>query len=221
VTTLYRHFDKAGTLLYVGISTSAAARLVGHKHGSGWFDDLATITIEHYDSREEALEAEKKAIINEKPLYNRDHNKRSIIGKSIIGDLFIFKGTGKYMLAVVAFSEEEAYNSLRELIISEEPLELLDYLDGMVESLDDYESGSLVIHLLSYRLPEKLEEALKALMLQVDLANEIVQNDKHLLKITRPYRFKTRWRSVYAIEKVTTRPAPKYSRCVPFKYFIG
>ena len=35
-TDLYRHFDAAGNLLYVGISFSAINRFSQHKYGSEW-----------------------------------------------------------------------------------------------------------------------------------------------------------------------------------------
>lgn len=66
---LYRHFDKRGVLLYVGISLDAVARLGQHK-GAAWFDDIATITVKNFRSREAALRAERKAILTEDPIHN-------------------------------------------------------------------------------------------------------------------------------------------------------
>lgn len=67
---LYRHFDKDGRLLYVGISISAVARLATHKIGSEWYGQIVRIEIERFESRREALDAESAAITNEKPLFN-------------------------------------------------------------------------------------------------------------------------------------------------------
>lgn len=69
-TALYRHFDKNGVLLYIGISSSATARAVQHHNGSRWADLIARIDVEHYATREEALAAEAAAIKTEKPPYN-------------------------------------------------------------------------------------------------------------------------------------------------------
>lgn len=69
-TQLYRHFDKDGVLLYVGISLSAIQRLEQHKTDSGWFKDIATITVQHFRSRADALWAETQAIHSENPKYN-------------------------------------------------------------------------------------------------------------------------------------------------------
>jgi len=67
---LYRHYDKEGSLLYVGISLSAINRLSQHKVHAHWFEKITQVTIEKFESRKEAIEAEKKAIINENPIHN-------------------------------------------------------------------------------------------------------------------------------------------------------
>jgi hypothetical protein len=69
-TDLYRHFDENGNLLYVGISLSAVARLVQHRGRSGWFPRIARVEIERHSSRHEALEAERNAITQERPMFN-------------------------------------------------------------------------------------------------------------------------------------------------------
>lgn len=69
-TDLYRHFDKEGNLLYVGISLSAMGRLVSHKRDANWFDDIASVTIEKFKTRSAAEKAERKAIQNEIPKHN-------------------------------------------------------------------------------------------------------------------------------------------------------
>lgn len=72
-TTLYRHFDKDGMLLYVGISMSFLHRQVAHRRVKPWFDQIVNITLEHFPSRREALDAETLAIRKESPKYNRSH----------------------------------------------------------------------------------------------------------------------------------------------------
>jgi hypothetical protein len=66
---LYRHFDKSGTLLYVGVSLTALIRLQGHKR-SAWFDDIVRVEIERFPTREAALNAEMGAIKSEGPKHN-------------------------------------------------------------------------------------------------------------------------------------------------------
>ena len=70
-TALYRHFDAAGQLLYVGISLSAVGRLAQHKLTAHWFAQLARIEVEWLSSRNEALKAERAAIAAENPAHNK------------------------------------------------------------------------------------------------------------------------------------------------------
>lgn len=67
---LYRHFDKDNTLLYVGTSLSALARLQQHKSASPWFAEIAVVQVESFRAREEAITAERAAIEKERPKYN-------------------------------------------------------------------------------------------------------------------------------------------------------
>lgn len=70
-TCLYRHFDHAGVLLYVGISLTAAERLSRHHLESPWFRDVANITLEWHPCRDSALKAERRAIRTERPRFNK------------------------------------------------------------------------------------------------------------------------------------------------------
>ena len=81
---LYRHFDEDGVLLYIGISLSSMHRLSQHQNASAWYGDIANMTIEKFDSREEVLIAEKNAIIEEKPKHNIKHNMQKPISKNDI-----------------------------------------------------------------------------------------------------------------------------------------
>jgi len=67
---LYRHFDRDGRLLYVGISSSALRRLDEHKGASHWFHEIANITISSFGTRAEVLLAERNAVQDERPLHN-------------------------------------------------------------------------------------------------------------------------------------------------------
>lgn len=74
-TSLYRHFAGDGTLLYVGISLSWPARTKAHAGGSRWFDQVAKVEIEWFDTREAAIESEREAIKHERPRFNIIHNR--------------------------------------------------------------------------------------------------------------------------------------------------
>lgn len=67
---LYRHFDKDGALLYVGISYNPFKRTGNHVFNAGWFGDVSRIDIEWHATREKALWFEELAIAKENPKYN-------------------------------------------------------------------------------------------------------------------------------------------------------
>ncbi len=69
-TQLYRHYGKYDRLLYVGISLNVMQRLMRHLYGSHWIKEVVRIDIAHYDTRDEAFEAETMAIHNENPAHN-------------------------------------------------------------------------------------------------------------------------------------------------------
>lgn len=72
-TALYRHIDAAGALLYVGISLQPFKRLDQHGGQSHWFRQIASVTVEYFDTRTEAMAAEKEAIKVERPRHNIIH----------------------------------------------------------------------------------------------------------------------------------------------------
>jgi len=78
-TALYRFFDAAGQLLYVGVSGNTEARWRQHAESKPWWSDVADKTTEWLDSRPEALDAERAAIRAEKPLHNHQNKPSSII----------------------------------------------------------------------------------------------------------------------------------------------
>lgn len=71
---LYRFFDRSDVLLYVGITADLPTRMKNHRKGKPWWTHIHNITVEHFDTRQEALDAERKAIREEKPLHNDQHN---------------------------------------------------------------------------------------------------------------------------------------------------
>jgi predicted GIY-YIG superfamily endonuclease len=71
MTTLYRCFDAAGALLYVGIADLWARRIGTHSTKTEWFDGVASVTVEHFDTRAQAMAAEAAAIRDESPAWNK------------------------------------------------------------------------------------------------------------------------------------------------------
>jgi hypothetical protein len=76
VTDLYRYYDSDGNLLYLGISLNAAKRASEHRKDKQWWNEVATIQIEHLPTGDRArvLEIEADLIKAEKPKYNVVHN---------------------------------------------------------------------------------------------------------------------------------------------------
>lgn len=68
---LYRHYDADGALLYVGMTHDFHQRQKQHRLAAAWFHAVARITAERHESERAVLNAEYLAIINEKPLHNR------------------------------------------------------------------------------------------------------------------------------------------------------
>lgn len=76
-TCLYRHFDSADKLLYVGISLNSIKRLQQHRFNSNWFLQIARVEIEWHSTRVAALTAEAIAIARENPMWNIARPKES------------------------------------------------------------------------------------------------------------------------------------------------
>lgn len=72
---LYRFYSVTGQLLYVGITMNPVQRFKSHKGTKDWWADVSGISIEHYDSREDLANAERRAIRVEHPLHNIVHAK--------------------------------------------------------------------------------------------------------------------------------------------------
>lgn len=73
-TALYRRFDAGGRLLYVGVTNWPYDRAVTHGAKSLWLPFAASGTTSWYATRMEAEQAEKAAIRDELPLFNRYHS---------------------------------------------------------------------------------------------------------------------------------------------------
>jgi hypothetical protein len=73
VAELYRHFDAANKLLYVGVSLSTLNRLGQHKDHSHWFTTIARVEVSRFPTRADALAAERLAIQVEAPAHNIRH----------------------------------------------------------------------------------------------------------------------------------------------------
>ena len=71
---LYRMYDAEDTLLYVGLSRYPFDRFYQHSLTKSWFDNVRRITCEWFKDGYDGLASERKAIVSEKPLINKNHN---------------------------------------------------------------------------------------------------------------------------------------------------
>lgn len=75
-TTLYRFFGADRRLLYIGITSLGPNRWAEHERHREWWDQVASSTVQQFDSREDAHAAEVAAIRDEEPPYNLRHQPR-------------------------------------------------------------------------------------------------------------------------------------------------
>ena len=73
---LYRFYDATGTLLYIGITADPGNRWRSHAQDKPWWQQVTNITVETHPTRTAVLDAERAAIIAEKPTHNIVHNRR-------------------------------------------------------------------------------------------------------------------------------------------------
>ncbi|MFJ9558299.1 GIY-YIG nuclease family protein [Nocardiopsis sp. NPDC101807] len=70
-TALYRLYNAEGQLLYIGASCDLRARFSQHASTKDWWDQVAKWDSKWLPSREEALAAERDAIMHERPRFNK------------------------------------------------------------------------------------------------------------------------------------------------------
>jgi len=71
---LYRFYDAAGDLLYIGITFDPGSRWAQHQHDKPWWHEVQQLTVEVHPDRQAVLDAERAAILAERPRYNIVHN---------------------------------------------------------------------------------------------------------------------------------------------------
>jgi len=73
---LYRFYNKAGELLYVGVTGNVLKRCSQHRLQSAWWFETWYMTLGWYRNRMEAFRAEADAIRTELPWHNDQFNPR-------------------------------------------------------------------------------------------------------------------------------------------------
>lgn len=72
---LYRFHDAADRLLYIGITADPPARFRSHGATKRWWAEVAHVRLEHHTDRHALADAERAAILAERPRYNITHNR--------------------------------------------------------------------------------------------------------------------------------------------------
>lgn len=86
-TALYRLYDREGALLYVGITNMPNVRFASHSMKS-WWKRVTRKDIVWFDNRQQAEQAETKAIHEEQPVFNVAKSPwRSVTAAAELSDL--------------------------------------------------------------------------------------------------------------------------------------
>lgn len=75
---LYRCYDAAGRLIYVGCSVSPVQRMDQHKASSWWFDQVEKFRYTVFPGRDKAIDMERAAIATENPRWNIQGRDRAL-----------------------------------------------------------------------------------------------------------------------------------------------
>lgn len=75
-TSVYKYYDAANRLIYIGITAQRIGRQVQHNDSSEWWPYVARQEIEHYPSRADARAVERGLIELHRPPFNKQHNDR-------------------------------------------------------------------------------------------------------------------------------------------------
>ncbi|MFD5570403.1 GIY-YIG nuclease family protein [Streptomyces cadmiisoli] len=69
-TAVYRLYDEAEQLLYVGVAVDPPVRFRQHRRDKPWWSQVNLREVEWFDDREAALKVEAEAIVRELPRHN-------------------------------------------------------------------------------------------------------------------------------------------------------
>ena len=75
-TAVYRARDKQDRVLYIGVSSNPTRRSYAHRR-KDWWADVERVDVTWFQSRSDALAEESRAIGEERPIYNYQHQLRN------------------------------------------------------------------------------------------------------------------------------------------------
>lgn len=74
---VYRYYNDEGVLLYIGESLSYIRRLSEHLKKASWVESVCSVTLERFDTKKQAQNAEREAIEKENPVFNKQYNQKT------------------------------------------------------------------------------------------------------------------------------------------------
>jgi len=86
-TSVYKYFDKAGILLYVGITRTGVQRQHQHNQSKEWWKFVSRQLVEHFRSRSLAHEREVALIQRFNPPFNKQHNRQHAAARRFYLDM--------------------------------------------------------------------------------------------------------------------------------------
>lgn len=72
---VYTFYDVENAPLYIGLSMSMSNRLRSHMYTQPWWSDVESIGLQFYAGYEDAVDAERREILEHLPKYNRARYK--------------------------------------------------------------------------------------------------------------------------------------------------
>jgi prevent-host-death family protein len=135
-TALYRLYDEADVLLYIGISHQPDARFEQHSKKKEWWPQVARREIQWFDDRPSAATAEAAAIRSEDPEHNGTYSPRR--EPSSIRDVVAADGIREVSLSL---ARPRLSDIVRGVAHTDQPVALLSHGQryAVVVSMDFYE----------------------------------------------------------------------------------
>lgn len=151
VAAVYRLFDVADQLLYVGVAKYFGSRWKRHAKDQPWWGRVHHQAVTWYDNRDDALEAELQAIIKEGPLFNKQGSPWELVEDEVTGFYVVLKAshpqvktTYRYRKATAREHAIELAGLLRAGDIPDDPM-LGKVLRGLTEVIHGHLAGTLVL----------------------------------------------------------------------------
>jgi prevent-host-death family protein len=150
-TALYRLYDEADVLLYIGISHQPDVRFEQHSKLKEWWPQVDRREVQWFDDRPSAAAAEADAIRSEDPEYNGTYSPRR--NRRIVRDAVAADGLREVSLSL---ARQKIAGLIRSVEEGGEPVVLLNHRrrDAVIVSVEFYEAALALRGLVRELAPE-------------------------------------------------------------------